>query len=289
MKICDAFNASRYPFPEQPAQRQEMARDVADRINELYSVISAASAQRRGMLTSIGADMDEWVRLVKREKAVYHTLNKLSIDVTRKALVAEAWCPVEAKGRVHAAVVAAAARSPASVGTVFQALPTREEPPTHFRTNKWTGAFQAIVNAYGVARYREVNPAVFTIVTFPFLFAVMFGDFLHGALLVLFASFLILREKAMGKQKLNEMIDMAFGGRYVILLMGLFSLFTGLMYNEAFSMPMTLFGGSHYECPNDLVVNAKGFTVCPGGASTGLVRGEGTLPYPIGVDPAWHT
>lgn len=32
------------------------------------------------------------------------------------------------------------------------------------------------MDAYGVARYREVNPTVYTIVTFPFLFAVMFGE-----------------------------------------------------------------------------------------------------------------
>lgn len=38
---------------------------------------------------------------VRREKATYHTLNKLSVDVTRKVLVAEAWVPVAAKGRVR--------------------------------------------------------------------------------------------------------------------------------------------------------------------------------------------
>ena len=61
-------------------------------------------------------------------------------------------------------------------------------------------------------RYREVNPAVFTIVTFPFLFAVMFGDVGHGILMLLVSIYFVANEKALGKLQLNEMIDMLFAG-----------------------------------------------------------------------------
>ena len=64
----------------------------------------------------------------------------------------------------------------------------------------------------GVARYREVNPAVFTIVTFPFLFAVMFGDVGHGLLMLLFASWLVLSEKKLARQDLGDILGMLFGG-----------------------------------------------------------------------------
>ena len=102
------------------------------------------------------------------------------------------------------------------VGTVFQPLITYEDPPTYFATSKVTSSFQDIVDAYGIAKYREVNPAVFTIVTFPFLFAVMFGDMGHGFLLLLVALYLVLSEKKLGRMQLDDMTGMAFAGVSVI-------------------------------------------------------------------------
>ena len=49
------------------------------------------------MLQSIALNLESWSIQVKREKGVYYTLNKFSVDVTRKVLVccliSEASCP----------------------------------------------------------------------------------------------------------------------------------------------------------------------------------------------------
>eukprot|EP00493_Phyllostaurus_siculus_P003819 UN03834 len=48
--------------------------------------------------------------------------------------------------------------------------------PTYFETNSFTSIFQVLIDTYGVPRNGEFNPAVPSIVTFPFLFAMMYGD-----------------------------------------------------------------------------------------------------------------
>lgn len=46
-----------------------------------------------------------------------------------------------------------------------------------------------------------LSPAPYTIITFPFLFAVMFGDMGHGALMTCAALYLVLRESRLMAQK----------------------------------------------------------------------------------------
>ncbi|MBA0829969.1 hypothetical protein Goarm_014527, partial [Gossypium armourianum] len=162
-----------------------------------------------------------------------------------------------------------------------------------------------------IARYQEANPAVYTVVTFPFLFAVMFGDWGHGICLLLGALVLIARESRLSTQacartyhdfllarlsealtltqrlsergnqngidKLGSFMEMLFGGRYVLLLMSLFSIYCGLIYNEFFSVPFHIFGGSAYKCRD---------ATCSDAHSAGLIKFRD--PYPFGVDPSWR-
>ncbi|KAG8473681.1 hypothetical protein CXB51_035988 [Gossypium anomalum] len=283
LKICEAFGANRYPFAEDLGKQALMITEdtpgcpVSGRISELKTTIDAGLLQRDNLLRTIGDQFEQWNLKVKKEKSIYHTLNMLSLDVTKKCLVAEGWSPVFATKQIQEALQRAAFDSNSQVGAIFQVLHTRESPPTYFRTNKFTAAFQEIVDAYGVAKYQEANPGVYTIVTFPFLFAVMFGDWGHGICLLLATLYFIVREKKLSSQKLGDITEMTFGGRYVIMMMSLFSIYTGLVYNEFFSVPFELFGRSAYAC-RDLS--------CRDATTVGLIKVRDT--YPFGVDPAWH-
>ena len=107
-------------------------------------------------------------------------------------------------------------------------------PPTFIRTNEFTQAFQDITDTYGVPSYKEANPSYFSIVTFPFLFGVMFGDVGHGAILFLFGCFLSIQKEFLHKNILKPFIPYW----YIILMMGFFSIFWGIWYNDMMSIPL---------------------------------------------------
>ncbi|XP_075649667.1 V-type proton ATPase subunit a2-like [Castanea sativa] len=277
LKICDAFGANRYPFADDLGKQLQMITEVSGRLSELKTTIDAGLLHRNNLLQTIGYEYEQWNLQVKKQKSIYHTLNMLSFDVSKKCLVAEGWCPIFATNQIQNALQQATFDGNSQIGAIFQVLHTKESPPTYFRTNKFTSPFQEIVDAYGVAKYQEANPGVYTIITFPFLFAVMFGDWGHGICLLLATLYFIIREKKLSSQKLGDIIEMTFGGRYVILMMALFSIYTGLIYNEFFSVPFELFGPSAYGCRDPS---------CSDAYTVGLIKVRNT--YPFGVDPKWH-
>ena len=89
LKICEAFGANRYPFPENVARRRQMNSEVTARTLELQSTLEASERHRNGVLSGIGHKYERWLADVRKEKATYHALNAFSVDVTRKCLVAE--------------------------------------------------------------------------------------------------------------------------------------------------------------------------------------------------------
>ncbi|KAM0996465.1 V-type proton ATPase subunit a1-like [Malus sylvestris] len=277
LKICEAFGANCYPVPEDITKQRQITREVSSRLAELETTLDAGIRHRNKALTSVGFHLAKWINMVRREKAVYDTLNMLNFDVTKKCLVGEGWCPIFAKPKIQEALQRATFDSSSQVGVIFHVMDTVDSPPTYFRTNRFTSAFQEIVDAYGVARYQEANPAVYTCITFPFLFAVMFGDWGHGICLLLGALVLIARESKLSAQKLGSFMEMLFGGRYVLLLMSLFSIYCGLIYNEFFSVPFHIFGGSAYKCRD---------AACSEAHTIGLIKYRD--PYPFGVDPSWR-
>ncbi|XP_045469135.1 V-type proton ATPase 116 kDa subunit a1 isoform X2 [Harmonia axyridis] len=285
-KICEGFRATLYPCPEAPTDRREMAMGVMTRIEDLNTVLGQTQDHRHRVLVAAAKNIKNWFIKVRKIKAIYHTLNLFNLDVTQKCLIAECWVPVLDMENIQLALRRGTERSGSSVPPILNKMETPEDPPTYNNTNKFTNAFQILIDSYGVASYREMNPSPYTIITFPFLFAVMFGDLGHGAIVTVFALWMILKEKPLAAKKSdNEIWNIFFGGRYLILLMGFFSMYTGLIYNDVFSKSINIFG-SRWQTYN---LNTTGVKLLPNEIMLDPATPEymGT-PYPIGMDPIWQ-
>ncbi|XP_055906180.1 V-type proton ATPase 116 kDa subunit a 1-like [Eupeodes corollae] len=281
-KVCSGFHAAMYPCPSSHSERHEMIKGVRTRLEDMRMVLNQTDDHRSRVLATVSKNLPTWSIMVKKMKAIYFTLNLFNMDVTQKCMIGECWVPTNDLMIVQRALAAGSNQVGNSIPSFLNVIEPNESPPTYNRTNKFTQGFQNLIDAYAVASYGEVNPALYTIITFPFLFAVMFGDVGHGIIMLLFGAWMVLWEKGLSKMKGGgEIWTIFFGGRYIILLMGIFSIYTGFIYNDIFSKSMNVFGSGwrvHYDYSTvhanpSLQLNPKNYTV-------GV--------YWLGMDPIWQ-
>lgn len=277
-KISESMGADVYNVDENSDLRRDQIHEVNSRLEDVQNVLRNTQATLEAELNQISQSLAAWMVLIAKEKAVYSTLNLFSYDRARRTLIAEAWCPTNDMSLIRSTLQDVTNRAGLSVPSIVNEIRTNKKPPTYLKTNKFTEGFQTIVNAYGTATYQEVNPALPVIVTFPFLFAVMFGDFGHAIIMLSAALAMIYWEKSL-KKVTFELFAMIFYGRYIALVMAVFSVFTGLVYNDVFSKSMTLWDSAwEYKKPD----NWKPKMLLSAELNTEGYR------YPFGVDWAWH-
>jgi len=283
-RMCELFKASIYALPATKEETLQQLAHLREEVLDKEEINRKTEESIVALLSRLGNDngtspLRNYQVALQEEKAICSVMMKAHYYLTMICI--EGWVPATEIGPLTSVIKAAVA------GTGHPAAALEVEPrnpiklagrvPTYFKLTKFTEAYQGIVDTYGIPRYKEVNPGLFTLVSFPFLFGVMYGDIGHGLLLLLAAIAMIYWEdKLLAKQKagtLGEIPTMAFGGRYVLVLMGAFAVYCGIIYNDCLSIPTNVYGSAWEMDPSD---------------PTGLKMHNPTgWTYPAGIDPAW--
>lgn len=279
-KICDAFNCNRYDLQnlhrlkEIEIQQQQNQREIVD----AKAVLDKNSEAKLRICIEVASHLEEWLWVVKREKSIYHSLNLFKNDVAGNLLRGRGWCLTESYSKAKSAIKRAQISMNLVPTAMLEKVPEEwPTPPTHFKTNKYTWAFQEFVNTYGIPRYREANPALFTAATFPFLFGVMYGDIGHGSILTMAGLYLILTESKANARGIDEMVKGIYSARYMIFAMGLFAVYAGFVYNDYFSLGLNIMKSNYVFTSEE-----------DGDKATMLsTYGDPSAVYSFGVDPVW--
>ena len=278
LKVCEVFQASRYPVPRNSQVRNEINKieqEILDKKNLIISLeknLEDFCLQSNKFGQKEGYKYSLYKLFFQQEKMIYTTLNKCIIRDT--FVDGQVWIPVNLVNEVTTLLQNIFKGNEENKTTAYlEDLPNDEDekPPTLIQTNEFTSSFQMVVDTYGIPRYREINPGYFTIITFPFLFAVMFGDIGHGSVLLIFAIYLCFFKTSIVKSK--SILTTLVPHRYFLVLMGFFAVYCGLLYNDFLSIPV------NFNSCYDINSLDKGNTT----------QKNESCNYKFGLDPVWYS
>jgi V-type H+-transporting ATPase subunit a len=275
LKVCQGFNANMYQFPENAAAGQKrynlQTQVLKDKDSAVDGFTKYLELEARDLVAPArpggNSLMEDWRLFCIEQKSIYTQLNNCTGDALLRVNV---WYPAaEEKDIMN--TLSDAGKGDAQGATL---LPERGLPktktPTYIRTNDYTAPWQDVVNTYGIPKYQEANPALLTVVTFPFIFGMMYGDVGHGGMLLCVGIFLVAKGES-----LKYSFTPGFEARYMVLSLGIFATFAGFMYNDFFSVGLQIFESGFKE------------TVKGNGVYEPNERFYEKGPYPFGLDWAW--
>jgi len=275
LQICDILSSSHYIPPENET-KEEIMRDLDRIIKDKKEYIKESEYSIKKFLKQFSGTEDKPARMdllrlyAKKEKIIYTNLNKC---IMRENFVdGEVWVLEDKKDILISLLNSGVSKDETkALGTFIEVNEDVLMRPTYIPTNEFTYAFQEIVNTYGIPRYREINPAIFNIVFFPFLFGIMFGDIGHGIIVFLFAMYLIYYNNIINSKSGESVFKLLTKFRYFLLLLSICSIYCGFLYNEFMSVPLSLHDSCYETDPNNSRLAIK----------------KNGCNYPFGMDPKW--
>ena len=290
-EVLTLYNCSIYNFPHN-INLFEKINEVNKDINEKKKLISEGHALIKNLLASKEKinNFRQWNNIdnfaeeqqnlnlseyhlylsyLKMQKLIYQNLNKcLEFG---QFYIGEVWIPEIYFSKLQEELKTLLTENERIILPQFDDfIPENNRKfPTFFRTNEFNSSFQEIVSTYGIPRYKEANPGLFTIITFPFLFGIMFSDIGHGTLLLILSIYICLKKQHLYYS--DSILKGLIKFRYFLLIMGIFSLFCGLIYNDFMGISLSFFN----SCYQNDVINMN------------IVKQKPGCIYPIGIDPKW--
>ena len=302
LTVCDIYNCPRFDIPDNyGGQVMEILSGSFEKIIEHKNFLFEAKKTLKSHLEDfilIKKKLQLYKIYFKKEKMIYLNLSKCNCG--DNFIDGEVWVLNKNFEKLNRELNKGDDED--SMVSFIDVKDYGMDRPTYISVSDITYPFQEIVNQYGIPNYHEINPGFFTVITFPFLFGIMFGDMGHG--LILFAISLYLFHLAnKGKRNRNNniinndempdnniyeenilnskedsMLKSCVQFRYFFLICSIFAIFCGLMYNEFFSVPLDLFGTCYNSEKDGRYIQDK------------EIINKNTVKkcvYPIGLDPVW--
>jgi V-type H+-transporting ATPase subunit a len=147
-KISESLGADLYSVDENSDLRRDQIHEVNTRLGDLGNVLRNTKTTLDAELTQIAQSLAAWMVIIKKEKAVYQTLNLFSYDHARKTLIAEAWCPTNSLPLIKSTLHDVNNRAGLSVPSIINEIRTNKTPPTYQKTNKFTEGCQLLLPSH---------------------------------------------------------------------------------------------------------------------------------------------